>query len=990
MMDIGVYSLNGWAGNSSWVIDDGKDYPRLAWEGTIGTPVPEPVIDWFDGAGAAEDPYIIGTVEQFKKITTASVLFDKHFLLTTDINLGEIEWRPIGICLGTEFDGVFDGNNYVISNLNMTDPNEPQYMSMALFGYTANNAIIKNLNLKKISVAEGNQIKYISSLVGNNRGIVKNCHVEATLEGSNCGGLAGENSGLILYCSSTCNISSDYGLRKVGCLVGENSNGSIFACRTTGTITCGVGSAYIGGAVGDNNWDAILIACSADVNIICGDKSERVGGLVGFNWGTTIAESYASGTITVGEQCKLLGGLVGENWSNIVDCYAYGTIVAGIETIDSGGLTGGLGSSGKVISSHFLSPADGGGPDNGIGTALTDAQMRLQASFVGWDFVGSVEDGTTDFWTIPDGGGYPVLTMFDGYELPILAGTGTIDDPYLLEAAEQLGFSARNPDACYRLVTDLDLAGINWTTAVVPLLYGHFDGNAHTIRNLSITDGSYMGLFGTISAQATIVDLGVINANISGTDNSEYVAVLVAFNEGTIAGCTVAGTVAGGECIGGLTGENDGRITDCYATCSVTGGPRAGGLVGENNGPITTSYVNGEVSSTSDKWGIGAFVGYNYRGSLSNCLWEKRDGMVIVSDLCQSLTTEQMMDREIYGLNGWGENPNWVLDSGNDYPRLVWEGTPGEPIPVPTIDWLVGDGTPGDPYRIETVEQLQLIGTANVLWDKHFVLTTNLDCDGVQFERIGVCPGMGFSGDFNGANHRLSNLTLGSGTPRQKYLGLFGYINPKGSVSRLIMENVQVSCGAFSGPVATLAAENQGSIVNCGAAGSLDCDNACWGVGGLVGDNDGILESCYADVTILVGDDSGLMGGLVGDNDGQITNSYALGSVQVGSKVRQIGGLVGLSGGPLVHCYAAGHVSRKSAVLNTYPEMGGLVGDESSGSVIVSCYFLGRNNNIGTHISDEQMKIQESFAGRDFSHAWIISNGEYPKLRWEIEVLNDL
>ena len=37
----------------------------------------------------------------------------------------------------------------------------------------------------------------------------------------------------------------------------------------------------------------------------------------------------------------------------------------------------------------------------------------------------------------------------------------------------------------------------------------------------------------------------------------------------------------------------------------------------------------------------------------------------------------------VCALNGWVGNPAWIIDSGNDYPRLVWEGTPGEPIPDP-------------------------------------------------------------------------------------------------------------------------------------------------------------------------------------------------------------------------------------------------------------------------------------------------------------------
>jgi hypothetical protein len=72
--------------------------------------------------------------------------------------------------------------------------------------------------------------------------------------------------------------------------------------------------------------------------------------------------------------------------------------------------------------------------------------------------------------------------------------------------------------------------------------------------------------------------------------------------------------------------------------------------------------------------------------------------------------------------------------------------------------------------------------------------------------------------------------------------------------------------------------------------------------------------------------------------------------------------------------------------------MGGLVGDVSSSVPIVSCYFVGRNNNLGTQLSDEQMKEQGSFVGQDFVREtangtddlwWILEGEGYPGLRWE-------
>ncbi len=70
--------------------------------------------------------------------------------------------------------------------------------------------------------------------------------------------------------------------------------------------------------------------------------------------------------------------------------------------------------------------------------------------------------------------------------------------------------------------------------------------------------------------------------------------------------------------VGGLVGYNyKGSITDCYVTGSVIGYRYIGGLVGKHRqGTITSCYANASVTGTGN---VGGLVGENDRGTITNC-----------------------------------------------------------------------------------------------------------------------------------------------------------------------------------------------------------------------------------------------------------------------------------------------------------------------------------------------------------------------------------
>ena len=359
-------------------------------------------------------------------------------------------------------------------------------------------------------------------------------------------------------------------------------------------------------------------------------------------------------------------------------------------------------------------------------------------------------------------------------------------------------------------------------------------------------------------------------------------------NEGVVIACYSTGTVSGtGSSIGGLVGILEGTITSSYSTGTVTGTNGVGGLLGyEDGGIVAKSYSIGRVSGTGSS--VGGLVGRSKGGrGATASVWDTETSGQTTSVGGVGLTTIEMMDPEMLGLNGLAHDPNWALNEGQDYPRLAWEGTAGQIIPEPVIDWLNGQGTEEEPYRIDTAEQLILLGKASILWDKHFILGADIDLDpnlqGRQVFSQAVIQI--FSGVFDGNGHTISHLTIRGG----EYLGLFGA--SYGTISNLGLKAVDIDGDRCVGGLlgygdGSLVGGNGGSITTSCSTATVSGDNR---IGGLVGSNYSVslITSSYS--TGSVSGDS-RVGGLVGDNRGTVANSYSTGMVTGNENV---GGLVG-------------------------------------------------------------------------------------------------
>jgi len=434
----------------------------------------------------------------------------------------------------------------------------------------------------------------------------------------------------------------------------------------------------VGGLVGENNC-YITASCSTGAVVQQGDGIGDTGGLVGLNKGVIIM-SYSTGTIT-GK--RRVGGLVGTN-----------------------------GEGGNVTSS-FWDIETSGQATSAEGTGLTTAEMQDINTFknAGWDLIGEIFNGTCDYWHISPSD-YPSLCYHNGDSPVMPVGLGTAQEPYLIRDVRDLGTVWFKPLAHYSLEASVDLSGIMWSLAVVPWFGGSFDGNGHTISNLTIAGVSYLGLFGQLGSEANISNLGLEAMEVNGT--GAFVGGLVGMNYG--GGITTShgsGTVIGSSSVGGLAGHNAGSITESYSTGTATGGGYVGGLVGYNRyGSITRSYCTGVVSGEAEVGGlvgmnlgivaasysasavtghenVGGLVGHDVRatfrpsifGSTATSFWDMETSSQTTSAGGIGKTTAEMQTASTFLEAGWdfvGETDNgtddiwWILE-GQNYPRLWWE-----------------------------------------------------------------------------------------------------------------------------------------------------------------------------------------------------------------------------------------------------------------------------------------------------------------------------
>ena len=258
---------------------------------------------------------------------------------------------------------------------------------------------------------------------------------------------------------------------------------------------------------------------------------------------------------------------------------------------------------------------------------------------------------------------YTEVDVWDGKTVSSsLSGSGTEEDPYLIQSAADLAYLKRVIDATtggqgvnyqvhnfagqyFRLTKSIDLNGHNFMIGDhkgwndYQCFAGIFDGNNRSIRGLNIDpDSGSAGLFACVQKGGVVKDftlygsvkgtttVGSAVAYLLGTAENitSYVTVegtstvggVIANAEnktGVVSGCVNYGSVTGSSyIIGGITGSGGYNITDCVNHGAVTGTDQVGGITGttKNTGSVSGCKNYGAVNGKDE---VGGIAGYGVK-----------------------------------------------------------------------------------------------------------------------------------------------------------------------------------------------------------------------------------------------------------------------------------------------------------------------------------------------------------------------------------------
>lgn len=245
--------------------------------------------DFAGGNGSSVSPYLVSSLDELKLVNAHNGVY---FRQIANIDVEYKEFAPL-FSVDVPFNGYYDGNGYVISNINNPDSSVD---NVGIFKKVGANGTVTNL---KVSDCIFNGNSYVGVIVGLNDGNIINCTVSACsiLADTRVGGICGYSSRMIKDCTVTdsqvkavsqgaggiCGISDGIA---IGCIVKSCS------IRLTGVYS----DERSGGIIGINHGN--VSGCAVSECDIYGDDGS--GGIAGWSNGTCVNNTYVGDLNQVG------------------------------------------------------------------------------------------------------------------------------------------------------------------------------------------------------------------------------------------------------------------------------------------------------------------------------------------------------------------------------------------------------------------------------------------------------------------------------------------------------------------------------------------------------------------------------------------------------------------------------------------------------------------------------------------------------------------
>lgn len=531
----------------------------------------------------------------------------------SDATSQKYKWTPIGTD-SSKYTGTFDGNGHTISGLYINST----AVNTGLFGYVGAAGEIKNVTISD-SVITSTQ-NYTGAVVGDSKGNITNCHTTATtcVTGANyVGGIVGElDSNMSLaQCSNAGEVQGTGTSGYAGGIAGRvqsNASNALTDSYNTGRIT---GVANVGGIAGclyngggiQNVYNTGSVSASKGV----------AGGIVGaFRYGT-LKNAYNAGLVEASAKGGVAGRLDWNNGAKTVQNVFYSNEYEAIGnlngcTIQNGTATAKTSDGLKALTSEEL----GGGfaaDTNGINSGYP---------VLAWQN-GTVKSDDPE----KDDNGWQGEAAKDAPQQK--------DGVYQIGTPEELAWFAEkakqdSTDLKAVLTADLDLNNNVWTgiggQSADMGFAGTLDGAGHTIKNLYLKNGK-----GLIPYNKGTVKNLTLEGLLKGGDET---AALTGTNAGTLEDITSRVAVTGGNKVAGIAGNNtkDGVIKDCHNTGAVTGESYAAGIVAYNEGSVSGCSNTAVITAGSTfAGGIAAANTNAVKSEAANVSKSANSGHVIVS-----------------------------------------------------------------------------------------------------------------------------------------------------------------------------------------------------------------------------------------------------------------------------------------------------------------------------------------------------------------------